>query len=102
MFAGNHPRNMTESPSIPEGNHPRYPQDIHAERGFIVLVLRRKSGQAIVMNGVISVRVLAVEGEVVKLGFDAPPDVIIVREELLDDARNAPQLVAPIGGNPDE
>ena len=66
-----------------------------------MLVLRRKSGQAIVMNGVITVRVLAIEGEVIKIGFEAPPDVIIVREELLDDAHNAPQLAAPIGGNLD-
>ena len=54
------------------------------------------------LNGVITIRVLAVEGERIKLGCDAPPDVIIVREELLDDAHNAPRLVTPIGGNLDE
>ncbi len=50
-----------------------------------MLVLRRKSGEAIVLNGVIRIYVLAVEGERVKLGIDAPPDVVIVRQELLDE-----------------
>jgi carbon storage regulator len=50
-----------------------------------MLVLRRKSGEAIVLNQVIKIRVLGVEGDRVKLGIDAPPDVIVVREELLED-----------------
>jgi carbon storage regulator len=49
-----------------------------------MLVLRRKVGEAIVLNNVITVYVLAVEGERVKLGINAPPDVVIVRQELLD------------------
>lgn len=49
-----------------------------------MLVLRRKVGEAIVLNGVITVYVLAVEGERVKLGINAPSDVVIVRQELLD------------------
>jgi carbon storage regulator len=50
---------------------------------FYMLVLRRKVGETIVLDGVISVSVLAVEGERVKLGITAPIDVTIVREELL-------------------
>ncbi len=48
-----------------------------------MLVLRRKVGESIILDGVISISVLAVEGERVKLGINAPPDVTIVREELL-------------------
>jgi carbon storage regulator len=48
-----------------------------------MLVLRRKPGEALVLNGVIKIHVLGVEGERVKLGIDAPPDVIVVREELI-------------------
>lgn len=48
-----------------------------------MLVLRRKVGESIVLAGVINVSVLAVEGERVKIGISAPPDVTIVREELL-------------------
>jgi carbon storage regulator len=50
-----------------------------------MLVLRRKNGEAIVLNQVITIRVLGVEGDRVKLGIDAPPDVIVVREELLNE-----------------
>jgi carbon storage regulator len=48
-----------------------------------MLVLRRKVGESIILDGVISISVLAVEGERVKIGINAPPDVSIVREELL-------------------
>jgi carbon storage regulator len=58
-----------------------------------MLVLRRKVGESIILDGVISVSVLAVEGERVKIGITAPPDVTIVREELLKNASNqAPDL----------
>jgi carbon storage regulator len=50
-----------------------------------MLVLRRKAGEAIVLNGTITIYVLAVEGERVKLGISAPPEVVIVRSELLED-----------------
>jgi carbon storage regulator len=59
-----------------------------------MLVLRRKAGEAIVLNGVITIYVLAVEGERVKLGISAPPEVVIVRSELLE---NQGQLGAPGG-----
>ena len=48
-----------------------------------MLVLRRKVGESIILAGVISVSVLAVEGERVKIGISAPSEVTIVREELL-------------------
>lgn len=50
-----------------------------------MLVLQRKSQEAIVLNGVIVIRILSIDDGRVKLGIDAPPDVIIVREELLDE-----------------
>jgi len=50
-----------------------------------MLVLRRKAGEAIVLNGSITIHVLAVEGERVKLGISAPPEVVIVRSELLEE-----------------
>ena len=53
-----------------------------------MLVLRRKVGESIVLAGVINISVLAVEGERVKIGISAPPDVTIVREELLRTVRD--------------
>ena len=63
-----------------------------------MLVLRRKVGESIVLAGVINVSVLAVEGERVKIGISAPPDVTIVREELLRvvGAKQTPDQSAPV------
>ncbi len=58
-----------------------------------MLVLRRKVGESIILAGVINVSVLAVEGERVKIGISAPPDVTIVREELL--RAHPPEAPAP-------
>ena len=55
-----------------------------------MLVLRRKVGETIVLDGVISVSVLAVEGERVKIGIVAPSSVTIVRQELLKAASDSP------------
>lgn len=51
-----------------------------------MLVLRRKAGESIVLAGVIDISVLAVEGERVKIGVSAPPDVTVLRKELLSRA----------------
>ena len=61
-----------------------------------MLVLRRKAGEAIVLNGAITIYVLAVEGERVKLGISAPPEVVIVRSELLEGPLAGPG--GPMGG----
>jgi len=60
-----------------------------------MLVLRRKVGESIVLDGVINISVLAVEGERVKIGISAPPDVTIVREELLRIVTDAVSNSAP-------
>lgn len=49
-----------------------------------MLVLRRKVGEAVVVNNKLTVCVLGVDGERVKLGFAAPPDIVIMRQELLE------------------
>lgn len=48
-----------------------------------MLVLSRKVGESIVINDTIRVTVLAVRANQVRLGFTAPNDVSIIREELL-------------------
>ncbi|HEU5227622.1 MAG TPA: carbon storage regulator [Ktedonobacteraceae bacterium] len=66
-----------------------------------MLVLRRKVGESIVLAGVINISVLAVEGERVKIGISAPPEITIVREELLrtaatDTTETTPDQNAPV------
>ncbi len=48
-----------------------------------MLVLRRKVGESVVLDGGITVTVNAVEGGRVKLAFSAPPHIRIWRKELL-------------------
>jgi carbon storage regulator len=47
-----------------------------------MLVLSRKNGQRVWIGGSICVEVLGVEGGRVKLGFSAPPNMDIRREEI--------------------
>jgi carbon storage regulator len=62
-----------------------------------MLVLRRKVGETIVIDGVINISVLAVEGERVKIGIVAPPNVTIVRQELLKAANDStPPVKEPV------
>ncbi len=65
-----------------------------------MLVLRRKVGESIILSGVISISVLAVEGERVKIGINAPPEVTIVREELLKMMADKPTHSAPTPAPP--
>jgi carbon storage regulator len=48
-----------------------------------MLVLSRKLGEKIVIGGNIVVTVVKVDRNQVRLGFDAPQDVSILREEVL-------------------
>lgn len=50
-----------------------------------MLVLKRKPGHAIVIDGRIVVKVLAQRGRTVSIGIEADRGVNIVRAELLDD-----------------
>lgn len=49
-----------------------------------MLVLSRKVGEEIIIDDRIRVRVLSIQGNQVRLGFVAPRDVQIHRDELLD------------------
>jgi carbon storage regulator len=49
-----------------------------------MLVLSRRSLEGIVLPGLgITVRILTIKGNAVRLGIEAPDDVKVVREELL-------------------
>lgn len=52
-----------------------------------MLILTRKADQGIVIHNDIVVRVLAVEGDRVKIGIEAPRSIGVLREELCDAVR---------------
>jgi carbon storage regulator len=54
-----------------------------------MLVLSRKMGEAIVIDGGIRITVVGIRGKQVRLGFEAPAMVDIIREELRTGTRNA-------------
>jgi carbon storage regulator len=50
-----------------------------------MLVLTRSYEQSVIINGDIKVKVLGIDKRgTVKLGFEAPEEVVVMREELLD------------------
>jgi carbon storage regulator len=50
-----------------------------------MLVLSRKPGESIVIDGRIKVKIVRLDGDVVKVGIEAPPDVPIHRQEVYDE-----------------
>jgi len=52
-----------------------------------MLVLARKLDESIVIGDNIVVKVVSIENGVVKLGIDAPQDISIMRNELLEEVR---------------
>ena len=49
-----------------------------------MLVLTRRIQESIIIDGDIKITVLGIERNQVKLGFEAPDEVTIMREELLE------------------
>ena len=63
-----------------------------------MLVLSRKVGQRIVLSGGVVVTVTAMHGSRVSLGFEAPTDVQVLREEIVGTDRRT--AADPSGGRP--
>jgi carbon storage regulator len=53
-----------------------------------MLVLTRKVGEEILIGENIRIKVIEASGTKVKLGIDAPADIRIFREEILEKIRN--------------
>jgi carbon storage regulator len=62
-----------------------------------MLILSRKTNESIVIDGRIRVKVVRVEGDVVKLGVEAPPDVPVHRQEVYDEIQRSNQEAAVQG-----
>lgn len=59
-----------------------------------VLVLSRRVGEAIVVGGDVTVTVLEVRGDIVRIGIDAPRSVAVHRAELLAEVRSTNEAAA--------
>ena len=60
-----------------------------------MLILSRKSGESIVIDGRIHVKIIRVEGEVVKIGIEAPSDVPVHRLEVYEEIQRANRAAVP-------
>jgi carbon storage regulator len=62
-----------------------------------MLILSRKSSESIVIDGRIHVKIIRVEGDVVKIGIEAPADVPVHRQEVYEEIQrnNQQALVRP-------
>lgn len=56
-----------------------------------MLVLSRKINESIVIDGRITISVLRVEGEVVKVGVTAPKEIHVLRKEVYDEIQSSNQ-----------
>lgn len=56
-----------------------------------MLILSRKVGESIVIDGRIIVKVMRLEGDVLKLGIEAPPEVPVHRQEVYEEIQSSNQ-----------
>jgi carbon storage regulator len=49
-----------------------------------VLILSRKAGEGVIIDGNLRITVLATDGRTIRLGIDAPPSVRILRSEIVE------------------
>ena len=59
-----------------------------------MLVLSRKLDEAIWLGDNIKIKIMGIEKGVVKLGIDAPSDISIVRNELIENVTDANKAAA--------
>jgi carbon storage regulator len=54
-----------------------------------MLILSRKCNESVVIDGRILVKVIRLDGDVVKLGIEAPADVPVHRQEVYDEIQRS-------------
>ena len=59
-----------------------------------MLFLTRKIGESVVINDNIEVTIVEVRGRSIKLGFDFPPNVTVLRRELFDKIQDENRAAA--------
>ncbi len=56
----------------------------HNAKECVMLIITRRIDETVLVGDNIEVTVLAVKGNQVRIGFNAPEDILILREELAD------------------
>jgi len=58
-----------------------------------MLVLTRRPGEEIVIDGTIRLTVVSVRGDRIRLGIEAPPSVVVDRQEIHERRKHHPDEV---------
>jgi carbon storage regulator len=58
--------------------------DIRKNQESMMLILTRRTGEAVVVGKQTKLTVLGVRGDTVRIGFDAPKEIAIHREEIYE------------------
>ncbi len=58
-----------------------------------MLVLTRRPGEEIVIDGNIRITVVSVKGDRIRIGIDAPPSVVVDRQEIHERRLHSPNQV---------
>jgi carbon storage regulator len=67
-------------------------------REIAMLYLNRKLGEAVIINHEIEIRVVAISGKTVKLGFTFPAEASVLREEVVEAIKLANRAAARTAG----
>ncbi len=67
-----------------------------------MLILSRRPGESIIIDGRITVKILRLEGDVVKVGIEAPLQIPVHRQEVYDEIQknNQEALTQDVGQLP--
>ncbi len=65
-----------------------------------MLVLTRRTGESLLIGDGVEIQVVRIEGDRVVIGIIAPPDVAVVRSELVRNPAGSPAAPPVDGGEP--
>ena len=63
-----------------------------------MLILTRRAGETVMIGSDISITVLGVKGNQVRIGINAPRDVAVHREEIFERIKNEQAAADPAAG----
>ena len=65
----------------------------------VMLILTRRAGETVMIGSDVTITVLGVKGNQVRIGINAPKDVAVHREEIYERIQS--EQAASSGGSPD-
>jgi carbon storage regulator len=68
---------------------------IHVRRQWIMLILTRRPAETVVIGDSVTVTVLDIKGGRVRIGVNAPRDIVVNREEICEKTRRKHRMPYP-------